>query len=227
VLASSPIIAGPYSSFGKIESQLDLALVQPYTYTAREFDGETNLFYYRARSYDPTLGRFFQVDPIGFSGGDFNLYAFVRNNPVLLVDRFGLQSRAEEVILGAVAIVGGGAAVGTSIALGVAATELLGAVGAISLGMSAFTAFTGTLELFHTMSAVGLTAGYAGVVAFAGGYTIGSGINYLVPPLREGRLGRAIYDTLHPEMNQIVVPVRRDFAAIGLCPISENQLNRR
>lgn len=32
------------SSVGKIESQLNPALIQPYTYTAREFDGETGLF---------------------------------------------------------------------------------------------------------------------------------------------------------------------------------------
>ena len=97
--------------------------------------------------------------------------------------------------------------------------ELLGSIGSISLGATGFTAFAGTLEFFHTMNAVGLTAGYAGVAAFAGGYAIGSGINYLVPPLREGRLGEAIYDKLHPEMNQIVVPVRRELTSLDFCPI--------
>ncbi len=41
-----------YSSFGKIESQLDPNFVQPYTFTSREFDPETGLYYYRARTYD-------------------------------------------------------------------------------------------------------------------------------------------------------------------------------
>ena len=41
-----------YSSFGKIESQLDPNFVQPYTFTSREFDAETGLYYYRARTYD-------------------------------------------------------------------------------------------------------------------------------------------------------------------------------
>lgn len=53
-----------YSSFGKIESQLDPSFIQPYTFTAREFDPETGLYFYRARTYDPTTGRFLQEDPI-------------------------------------------------------------------------------------------------------------------------------------------------------------------
>jgi RHS repeat-associated protein len=53
---------------------------QPYTYTGRELDAESGLLYYRARYYDPTTGRFLQEDPIGFDGGDLNLYAYVGNN---------------------------------------------------------------------------------------------------------------------------------------------------
>ena len=41
-----------YSSFGKIESQLDANFVQPYTFTSRELDAETGFYYYRARYYD-------------------------------------------------------------------------------------------------------------------------------------------------------------------------------
>lgn len=37
---------------------------QPYTYTGREFDSETGLYYYRARTYDSSSGRFLQKDPI-------------------------------------------------------------------------------------------------------------------------------------------------------------------
>lgn len=45
-----------YSSFGQIETQLDLTFVQPFTYTSREFDPETGLHYYRARTYGPAGG---------------------------------------------------------------------------------------------------------------------------------------------------------------------------
>jgi len=52
---------------------------------------EPNGFYYmRARYYDPEVGRFVSEDPIGFEGGDVNLYAYVQNNPVMFVDPSGL-----------------------------------------------------------------------------------------------------------------------------------------
>ncbi|MEE9912922.1 MAG: hypothetical protein K4571_14505 [Deltaproteobacteria bacterium] len=66
-----------YDSFGRITQSG--SLVQPYTYTAREYDSETGLYYYRARYYDPKAGRFLTRDPIGFKGGDFNLYAYGGN----------------------------------------------------------------------------------------------------------------------------------------------------
>ncbi len=64
-----------------------------YRYTARRFDPETagstaqpsGLYYYRARMYSPNWGRFPQPDPIGYAGGR-NLYAYVNNDPLNLVD---------------------------------------------------------------------------------------------------------------------------------------------
>ena len=44
-------------------------------------DGETGLYYLRARQYDPATGRFTSADPLGYGGGD-NLYAYAENNPV-------------------------------------------------------------------------------------------------------------------------------------------------
>ena len=81
-----------YSSFGKIESQLDANFIQPYTFTSREFDPETGLYHYRRRTYNPHTGTFPQEDPIGFAGGNINLYSYVRNNPVGHRDPFGLQA---------------------------------------------------------------------------------------------------------------------------------------
>jgi RHS repeat-associated protein len=61
--------------------------IPQYGYTGREPD-ETGLVYYRARYYDPTIGRFTQRDPIGLQGG-INQYAYVGGNPVNFADPFG------------------------------------------------------------------------------------------------------------------------------------------
>ena len=50
-----------------------------------------DLYYYRARYYDPKTGRFLSRDPIGFAGGDVNLYRYVRNNPINFRDPYGLR----------------------------------------------------------------------------------------------------------------------------------------
>ena len=59
-----------------------------FEFTGREFDA-TGLFYYRARYYNPTLGRFISEDPIGFAGGDSNLYSYVFDDPINTTDPTG------------------------------------------------------------------------------------------------------------------------------------------
>ena len=61
-----------------------------FRYTGQRIDAETNgLYYYRARTYSPVLGRFLQTDPIGYAAGN-NLYAYVGNDPLNFTDPFGL-----------------------------------------------------------------------------------------------------------------------------------------
>ena len=77
-----------YDSFGKQTSSSG-SLTNPFQYTARESDTETGLYYYRARYYDPSAGRFLSEDPIGFQGGP-NFYAYVGNSSVNFADPLGL-----------------------------------------------------------------------------------------------------------------------------------------
>lgn len=62
--------------------------IPQYGYTGREPDA-TGLTFYRARYYDPSIGRFTQRDPLGLRGG-INAYAYVGGNPVNFNDPRGL-----------------------------------------------------------------------------------------------------------------------------------------
>lgn len=80
-----------YDSFGNTTNSSG-SLTNFFRHTSREFDTETNLYYYRARYYDPSAGRFLSEDPVKFSG-DINFYAYVADDPANLFDPLGLSPK--------------------------------------------------------------------------------------------------------------------------------------
>jgi len=79
-----------YDPFGNIINQSE-TVSNPFTFVGQYgVMTEPNGFYYmRARYYDPQVGRFISEDPIGFDGGDVNLYGYAGNNPIMGVDPWG------------------------------------------------------------------------------------------------------------------------------------------
>jgi RHS repeat-associated protein len=63
---------------------------QPFGYAGGLYDRHTKLVRFGARDYDAETGRWTAKDPIGFGGGDSNLYGYVVGDPVNLFDPFGL-----------------------------------------------------------------------------------------------------------------------------------------
>jgi RHS repeat-associated protein len=79
-----------FDSYGRLNASTG-TLTNPFEYTGREWDGETSLYYYRARYYDEGQGRFLSEDPIGLDQGP-NFYKYVANNPLNLFDPSGMQA---------------------------------------------------------------------------------------------------------------------------------------
>ncbi|HVT18588.1 MAG TPA: RHS repeat-associated core domain-containing protein [Thermoanaerobaculia bacterium] len=86
--AGTLVQAYQYDATGNLRTSTN-AVANPFGYTGREF-GEAGLLYYRARYYDPAIGRFTAEDPIGLRGGDVNLYAYAGGDPVNQTDPSGL-----------------------------------------------------------------------------------------------------------------------------------------
>ena len=64
---------------------------------ARQFSLANGTYYYRARYYDASTGRFLNEDPSEFSGNDVNLYRYVNASPTNWVDPFGLNAYAPSI----------------------------------------------------------------------------------------------------------------------------------
>ena len=97
-----------YSPYGEQLTQDPKAATNRRGFTGHVQDRDLGLVYMQARYYDPVLGRFMAIDPVGVMPGNsftFNRYAYANNNPYKYIDPNG-----EFAFLVPVAIWGVGAA---------------------------------------------------------------------------------------------------------------------
>jgi RHS repeat-associated protein len=79
-----------YDAFGNITSETDPSQGGRLKFQGGELDAVTGTYHFGARDYDPTARRWTSQDPIGFAGGDENLYRYVDNGPTYNIDPDGL-----------------------------------------------------------------------------------------------------------------------------------------
>jgi len=75
-----------YDAFGRVTSESNPAVDSLFLFTGRPFDSDTRLQSNINRWYDAHVGRWLSEDPIGFAGGDGNLYRYVGNAPASVSD---------------------------------------------------------------------------------------------------------------------------------------------
>ena len=78
-----------HDEFGRVLSDSSPGF-QPFGFAGGLYDRDTGLVRFGARDYDPHTGRWTAKDPIGFGGGDTNLYGYTFSDPVNLIDPAGL-----------------------------------------------------------------------------------------------------------------------------------------
>ncbi len=80
-----------YDSFGNIINDSAPSFEVPFGFAGGLHDRDTGLVRFGFRDYDPEVGRWTAKDPIGFDGGDWDLYAYTLGDPVNFVDPMGLE----------------------------------------------------------------------------------------------------------------------------------------
>ena len=93
-----------YDAFGNVISDSNPEFNIPFGFAGGLQDNDTGLIRFGYRDYDPETGRWTARDPIGFAGGDTNLYGYVLGDPINWVDPEGENAVAVIVYTAVVAL---------------------------------------------------------------------------------------------------------------------------
>jgi RHS repeat-associated protein len=159
-----------YYPFGTYRQRTDLDAAFPnvhHTFTGQEEDDETGLLNYKARLYDPLLGRFISADSIVPEPGNlqaYNRYSYCLNNPLIYTDpsgQFSLGDALNSFISGLV-----GALAAAAVIVAIAGTGGLAAPLSLSWGTLALAGAAGGVAAGGTGTALS-GAGFQGIIQAA------------------------------------------------------------
>jgi RHS repeat-associated protein len=147
-----------YDSFGNIINDTNPLFEIPFGFAGGLQDRDTGLVRFGFRDYDPDIGRWTAKDPIGFAGGDTDLFGYCLNDPINWTDPDGLL-----VVPGPTGVVGGAivGGIGGAITGGISGAEHGGVTGAIggAIGGAIIGTITGGIGGFITGTLGGGTTG--------------------------------------------------------------------
>lgn len=164
-----------FDEFGNL-TQSSNGQAMPFGFAGGLYDADTKLVRFGARDYDSYTARWTRKDPIGFGGGDSNIYEYVMGDPINRIDPSGLSWKSAAWCFGKGAVVGAAAAVVVGAV----------AVGAVSIGapVAAVTATLGGLAIVG----VAVVGGDVGINIKSGNW---DGLAYDVGTLVGGEAGGA------------------------------------
>ena len=159
-----------YTAFGRHANGTAPIADFLFGFTGRPFDDDAALYDYRARWYDPEVGRFASEDPLGFAAGDANLYRYAGNSPVMHVDPSGLCFTGLANAARSVGNVMGGAIASVGSYFGSSSPTLSTLAGSIGQAFGSSVSCVGS-SIGQAFSSVGVSAGYLGqAISTVGGW---------------------------------------------------------
>ncbi len=176
-----------YSPWGEVLTDSNPGF-QPFGFAGGLYDPDTSLVTFGMRTYDPATGRWLSRDPIGFYGGDGNLYAYCGGDPVNKFDPMGLAPprRGGSLYVGPTFSLGGGGGFTFTFGIVLDTTGNVGLAGSYGIGpvAGAGGSLTATGQVtggdIYTLRGSGVNAGASGGEIIVGGLDVvssGEGLN--------------------------------------------------